>query len=151
MVHICVGQPLKVVFAKMDQGAKRLMSQVVFSFLKSILSCNLLDRPCQNSKLSGLTKNPPHCSGFGISISLYFNSSSRKLLFKTSLDGISLLCDEAQAPSWLPLGRDLKYSMDFSTEVFCFPLIITCLSSPAQKKERHVRELFNKEIPLSEL
>ena len=59
-------------------------------------------RPCQNSQLSGVTRNPPQNGGGGTCPSgcFFFKAASS---FSNSLRVVmTLLCAETHAPSWLP-------------------------------------------------
>src|ERR1044072_4146016 len=81
------------------------------------------DPPQMEGRIKALERNFfANCSCF---------SSSHSLLFMTAL------CGEAQAPSRLPSGRELKYSslsalLTFSTS----PVMRTCLSNSFQKNTR---------------
>jgi len=52
---------------------------------------------------------------------------SSTLASSNERDEITWLCDEAQAPIWLPRGREAKYLTDSAVGIFpAVPLIVTC-------------------------
>lgn len=98
----------------------------------------------------GLTKYPPQKAGRGISWFSYFFSKRDNFSCKYSREGIMLLCSETIAPNWLPLGRDSKYPSErFSANFSAIPLIMTCLSKPAQKKDKQICGFSSMALPFS--
>ena len=63
--------------------------------------------------------------------------------------GMTELWLDAQAPIWLPRGRDAKYASDSSAVVFtATPSTRTCRSSPGQKKQSDTRGFSASCMPL---
>jgi hypothetical protein len=67
---------------------------------------------------------------------------SSTLASSNERDEITWLCDEAQAPIWLPRGREAKYLTDSAVGIFpAVPLIRTCRPSATQGNSRLTRLL----------
>lgn len=119
----------------MAYGASLWRSQPSAEGTYCTRSWRRLGRPCQNSHLTGMMRQPPQNGGLVTSLDANRASTSATRFSRTSRLSITSDCGEAHAPIWEPLGRLAKYASLSSSEIrSTLPVTRTCRWSANQPK-----------------